>query len=133
MPCYECSPSGETMFEVGDDLCLRVPDPVDPASPYLWSKVGSDLSQRVERIDCRSLWVPSLRQEDAGTYECLYNDGLKAVQVYSITITIAEAVPTSGSVVLALLVIGCALAGCLRAGPQPKMKPSGGGQTPTDR
>ena len=74
--------------------------------------------QRVEQIDCRFLWMPSLRQEDAGTYKCLYNDGLKTVQIYSVTITIAQAVPASNTLALTLLAIGCALAGLLLRRPQ---------------
>lgn len=51
-------------------------------SGYQWQKDGQPLEDdgRITGAATRSLLITSLRQEDAGVYACMYNDGVNPIQ-----------------------------------------------------
>lgn len=104
--CEECI-TGNTRggtFEVGTDICLRVPDPVAPTSTFKWSKIGGDLEERGLITHCRSLWIPNAQVEDSGIYKCEYDDGQKAPAVYIFYVTVVEELPIGNMAVYVLAV-----------------------------
>ena len=109
--CAECLKSYGNLFEVGQDVCIRVPDPASPWSSYQWSKDDSDLTLRVDRIDCRTLELLSIDFDDAGTYRCTYENGMKAPAEYVFILKVGEEVPTSNPVVIIGLSILCVVLG----------------------
>jgi len=109
--CPDCTLTGGGLYEVGEDVCLRVPDPVAPGSMYQWTKDGASLAGRVARDDCRTLGLLDVQVSDSGAYECVYDNGAKAPAVYSVSITVGEEVPVAGLVSLALVATACGLSG----------------------
>lgn len=86
-------PSG--FYEVGEDLCLVVPEPVSAYSAYMWRRNGAPLPDepRVIGADDRKLLIVSLVEEDSGVYTCTYDDGSKAEAVYTVHVTVVPNVP----------------------------------------
>jgi len=112
--CPDCSPSNATLREVGDDMCLRVPDPVSPTTLYKWSKDGQSLEWRVARDNCRTLELLDAQIEDSGTYQCVYDDGQsKTTATYSVSIQVADQVPALGPMGVVLLALVCGFSGLM--------------------
>ena len=124
--CPDCTPTSATMYEVGENVCLRVPDPVSPTTAYKWSKDGESLEDRVERDNCRTLELPNVQVGDSGTYQCAYDNGqLKVMATYNVSIQVGERVPAAGPIGLALLALACGVGSVmmLHASPVNKRKP----------
>ncbi len=106
VPCIACVPSGATTFEVGDTICLRVPDPVAPGSSFTWYKDGNPLvGAPGQNLDCQSIELSDAQTADSGTYTCAYDDGSKAAAVYSVTIQVLPELPVSNGYILLLLMV----------------------------
>ncbi|HOL19926.1 MAG TPA: hypothetical protein PK813_06755 [Candidatus Hydrogenedens sp.] len=104
--CEDCHSSSTLggIFEVGADICLRVPDPVANNSTFQWSKVNGDLESRGLNTHCRSLWIPNAQIEDTGTYICEYDNGQKTNATYEFHVIISDEVPISSTLTLILFV-----------------------------
>lgn len=96
------------LFRVGQSVCFEVPSPI--AFNVVWRKDGAVLAGAP---DGGRLCIASLRVEDSGTYTATYDDGGKAPQTYSVTITVAESVPAAGLRGLGLLAALIASAGAV--------------------
>lgn len=109
------NPTTGGMFEVGQSICFRVPEPVAPGSSYQWSRNGVPLADgHVLGATGRSLYINNLQVSDTGAYTCAYDDGAKAPALYGpVSITVAESVPLTGFGGLALLAVLCALGGAI--------------------
>lgn len=108
--CPDCEPTDQTVFEVGADLCLEVPDDAAPGSTFYWTRNGKSLIERTERVTCRTLRIAHLNPEDSGTYECVYQDGSGATAVYETAITVTNsALPVAETADLCLLGLAVAL------------------------
>lgn len=96
--CEECTPTNNNFYQVGESACLRVPDPVDGSSTFEWDLDGVPLieSNVYQGVACRSLFIPSLDLDNAGTYTCTYDDGSKSVVTYTVNLEVAESVPLLG-------------------------------------
>ncbi len=95
--CEDCQTSSTFggIFEVGSNICLRVPDPVATNSTYRWTKQNGNLEERGLITRCRSLWIPNAQVEDSGIYICEYNDGQKATTTYTFHVMVTEELPVS--------------------------------------
>ncbi len=95
--CEDCRSSSTLggIFEVGTDICLRVPDPVATNSTYTWTKLNGNLEGRGLNTNCRSLWIPNAQIEDSGTYICEYDNGQKSPSTYTFQVIITEELPIS--------------------------------------
>ncbi|MCX8066007.1 MAG: hypothetical protein N3G21_12700 [Candidatus Hydrogenedentes bacterium] len=105
--CEECTTTNTRggIFEVGTDICLRVPDPVAQNSMFKWSKMGEDLEARGLTTHCRSLWIHNAQIEDSGIYRCEYDDGQKTSAIYTVRVTVVEELPI-GNTALYITLIG---------------------------
>jgi hypothetical protein len=99
--CVSCTPTGG-VAEVGSNVCLRVP--VNSGTAFQWYFNGTALIDgRVLGSQCQSLRISNVQLEDSGVYRCEYNDGTKAAQTYTVSLTVSTAVPAGGTLALALL------------------------------
>jgi hypothetical protein len=107
-----CTPAlgTEVTVEVAEDVCLRVPDPVLPNSAYTWRRDGEILVEgRYIGTTCRTLSIPTIAENEGGTYTCTYDDGAKAPATYTVVVTVVpvDAMPAAG--VFGLIALGAAL------------------------
>lgn len=95
--CEDCRSSSTLggIFEVGADICLRVPDPVAANSTFVWTKLGGNLEERGLNTHCRSLWIPNSQIEDTGTYICEYDNGQKSPTNYTFNIIVTDELPAN--------------------------------------
>ncbi len=105
-----CAPFSGTALtvNVGDDVCLRVPDPALINSSYVWRRNGDVLVEgRFIGTDCRTLSIPVIAEDEGGTYTCEYDTGAKAPAVYTVEITVVpeNTVPGPGMLSLAALAV----------------------------
>ncbi len=63
--CEQCQSSSTLggIFEVGSDICLKVPEPVSAYSLFNWTKVDGNLEERGLNTHCRSLWIPNAQMK----------------------------------------------------------------------
>lgn len=116
-----CTPFSGTSLTVdaGDDVCLRVPDPVLANSTFIWERNGNVLQEgRFVGSNCRTLSIAAIGEDEGGTYTCTYDDGAKSVAVYTVVITVTQApnVPAPGFLGLAVLAAALGILGVAGAG-----------------
>ncbi len=104
--CEDCHSSSTLggIFEVGADICLRVPDPVATNSSYNWTKINGNLIERGLNTHCRSLWIPNAQVEDTGIYICEYDNGQKALSTYTFHVIVTDELPVSSILVYIILI-----------------------------
>lgn len=112
--CEDCHTSSTLggIFEVGTNICLRVPDPVATNSTFTWTKQNGNLEERGLNTHCRSLWIPNAQVEDTGIYICEYNNGQKSNAKYEFHVIISEELPISNifiNVSIISILTGCAM------------------------
>lgn len=100
--CEECVETTSTLFEVGQDVCLRVPGTLSDTTCFLWTKDGARLASRAHNDTCRTLLLTNVQIEDSGWYQCAYDDGTD-VRSHSAYVRVATEVPASSHAALAVL------------------------------
>jgi hypothetical protein len=119
-PSWDCVNDTATEYAVQErqSFGLVVPDPVAPHSTYQWYKDGQPLNDSgyFTGTHTRNLEILSVRLEDAGTYECLYDSGNdKTANDFfgpvNLVVTEAPPVPVAGGLGLAALALAATLGG----------------------
>jgi hypothetical protein len=116
LPAPDCPSPGGGLYEVGDNLCIAVPDPVAAESNFQWSKDGVPLvnDDRIFGATRRQLNIANMMLEDSGLYQCTYDDGSKVPAEYTVYVEIAEQVPLLGGLAIVGLLLGIGAAGARR-------------------
>jgi hypothetical protein len=102
------------LYEVGDRLCLRIPDALNPQAPYQWRRDGQALvsGQRIAGALSRSLVILPLTVADSGAYTCTYASASKAEETFGpVQVVVATQLPLSGVAGVALLSLLLAVLG----------------------
>ncbi|MFP4501207.1 MAG: hypothetical protein ACLFTT_09435 [Candidatus Hydrogenedentota bacterium] len=110
----DCRNTTGGLYEVGDRLCLRIPDALSPQGPYQWHRDGAVLVSdgRSAGVQARSLVILPLTVEDSGAYTCTYETGSKEIAVFGpAQVLVVETLPASGVFALCLLALVLAVMG----------------------
>jgi YD repeat-containing protein len=101
--CLACTPDTKTHYNVGETACLGVAGTFPPGTLFQWSKqgVGVLTEGRMSGVNCQTLSIPDLEEEDSGFYICDY-EGQKSLHIIEITVGSSE-VPLSTWRLLAAL------------------------------
>lgn len=102
--CDECRETTSTYFEVGQDVCFRVPGTLSDTACFRWTKDGSNLTSRVYNDACRNLRLTNVQVEDSGWYECAYDDGT-GVLYHREYLQVVSELPAGSHVALAVLIL----------------------------
>ncbi len=106
-----CENSRGGFYEAGDELCLRIPEALEPGPPYQWMRDGIYLTSdgRITGALSRSLNITMLEPADSGMYMCRYRDAAKTDQIFGpVSVVVADAVPAvagGGMLVLVMALV----------------------------
>jgi hypothetical protein len=103
----DCGNARGGFYEVGDRLCLRIPERLAPGAPYQWHRNGVSLASggRIAGAASRSLVIMPLEAGDSGYYTCTYGGVGKAVETFGpVYVNVGQQVPAAGGAATILLV-----------------------------
>jgi hypothetical protein len=87
--CIDCIRDTKTAYNVGETACLGVSGTFPEGTLFQWSKQGEGvlMEGRFIGVNCQTLSIADLDEDDSGTYICEY-EGQKSL--YSVTITVGS-------------------------------------------
>ena len=124
-PDPTCGNTTGGLYQVGDRLCLRLPEALTPEAPYQWRRDGEALVSdgHISGALARSLVILPLTTNDTGAYTCTYTTGAKTTETFGpVYVTVATQVPVSSGGVLALCVLIVALLGAASLSKAPRRR-----------